>query len=217
MKGSKVGFLLVISGASGAGKDAVMTELLRHPRVKNLHLKKIVTCTDRSPRPGETHGIDYHFVTRERLQEMAEGGELVEEITTTGSSRKATPKSEIERLFKGEDLVWRIDPSRAAEVASEEFFARHFPEHARILQKRTTVLCITAPKDAIYARRRVRDGDSYNPNEYSIRDGQELPHLRVLKEKATVIENSEGHLKETVEIAANLTVSSYEKAKNKSL
>ena len=217
MKETQIGFLLIISGASGAGKDTVMTELLRHPRIKDLHLKKVVTCTDRHPRPGETHGIDYHFVTRERLQQMAEGGELVEEITLTGSSRKATPKSEIERLLKGEDLVWRIDPSRAAEVASKGFFARHFPRHAQILQKRTTVLCVTAPKDTIDARRKVRDGDGYNPNEYSARDEQELPHLRVLKEKAVVIENPEGHLKEAVEIAADLTVSSYGKAKNKSL
>ena len=110
----KSGFLLVISGASGAGKDAVMASLLEHPAVKTLNLKKVVTCTDRVPRPGEIHKVHYHFVTNEKLQEMAKNGELVEEITLTGSSNKATPKSEIERLLNGEDLVWRIDPSRAA-------------------------------------------------------------------------------------------------------
>jgi guanylate kinase len=212
---TKVGFLLVISGASGAGKDTVMAKLLEHPLVKVLHLKKIVTCTDRPPRPGETHGVDYHFMTKERLQEMDKNGELVEEITLTGSSNKATPKSEIERLLNGEDLVWRIDPSRAAEIALGGFFIKHFPEHAHILQKQTTVLCITAPKGDVESRRKGRDGENYNPTEYSARDDQELPHLHILQEKAVVIDNREGCLEETVNFAASLTKAHYEKAKQK--
>ncbi len=215
MREIKVGFLLVISGASGAGKDAVMIELLRHPLVKDLNLKKIVTCTDRPLRPGETHGVDYHFITGERLQEMAANGELVEDITPTGSSNKATPKSELERLLSGEDLVWRIDPSRAAEVASERFFTKHFPEHAQILQKNTTVLCVTASKDEIESRRKARDGVRYNQGEYSARDEQEFPHLRVLQEKAVIINNPEGCLEETVNTAASLVKANYEKAKGK--
>jgi guanylate kinase len=212
---TKVGFLLVISGASGAGKDTVMAKLLEHPQIKSLNLKKIVTCTDRPPRPGETHGVDYHFVTREWLLEMDKNGELVEEITLTGSSNKATPKSEIERLLTGEDLVWRIDPSRAAEIASEGFFVKHFPEHAQILQKQTTVLCITAPKEDVESRRKSRDGKNYSPGEYSARDEQELPHLHILREKAVVINNKEGCLEETVSLAASLTKANYEKAKQR--
>jgi guanylate kinase len=214
-KDSYVGFLLVITGASGAGKDSVMLELLKHPLVKKLNLKKIVTCTDRLPRPGETHGIDYHFVTHKTLTEMDKNGELVEEITLTGSSNKATPKSEIERLLKGEDLVWRIDPSRAAEVATGNFFKKHFPDHSEILQKRTVILCITAPEKDIAKRRKVRDGKSYSPKEYFARDKQELPHLTILREKAVVINNLEGQLEKTVNLAVNLTRLHYAKIKNK--
>jgi len=211
---SKIGFLLVISGASGAGKDTIMAELLKHPSVKELNLKKIITCTDRLPRPGETHGVDYHFVTREKLLEMEQNGELVEKITLTGSSNKATPKSELMRLLNGEDLVWRIDPSRAAEIASEGFFIKHFPEHAHILQKSTVILCVTAPKNAIEQRRRARDGENYVTSEYRDRDKQELPHLHILQEKAVVIDNPDGCLKKTVDYAANLIKLNYEKAKS---
>ena len=215
MEQPKVGFLLVISGASGAGKDTVMAELLKHPSVKKLNLKKIITCTDRSPRPGETNGVDYHFVTSEKLLEMEQKGELVEKITLTGSSNKATPKSELVRLLNGEDLVWRIDPSRAAEIASEGFFIKHFPEHAHFLQKSTVILCVTAPKNAIEQRRRTRDGENYVISEYRDRDEQELPHLHILQEKAIIIDNPDGCLEKTVDFAANLIKSHYEKVKSK--
>ncbi|MCX6705109.1 MAG: hypothetical protein NT162_02110 [Candidatus Woesebacteria bacterium] len=214
---AEIGCLIVLTGASGAGKDTVMAKLLCHPAVKTLNLKKIVTCTDRPPRPGETHGVDYHFVTSEKLREMDKNGELVEEITLTGSSNKATPKNEIERLLKSEDLVWRIDPSRAAEIASGIFFAKHFPDHAQILQEHTIVLCITAPKENVEKWRKLRDGDRYNPDEYSARDEQELPHLQVLQEKAVIINNPEGKLEETISYTTSITKAHYEKVKNKDI
>jgi guanylate kinase len=211
---TNVGLLLVISGASGAGKDTVMAKLLEHPQIVALNLRKIVTCTDRPPRPGETDGIDYHFLTSKRLLEMDKSGKLVEEITLTGSSRKATPKSEIERLLTGENLIWRIDPSRAAEVASGNFFTKHFPKHSQILQERTIVLCITAPKEVIEARRKHRDEAKYNPNEYKARDEQEAPHLSVLAKKAVLIESVEGKLDEIVETATKIVVDHHTKIKN---
>jgi guanylate kinase len=215
VKEKEIGCLFVITGASGAGKDTFMDCLLNHPNVKTLNLKKIVTCTDRNARTGEIHGVHYHFVTNEKLREMAKKGELVEEITPTGTSNKATPKSEIERLINGEDLVWRIDPSRAAEIASGNFFGKHFPKHAQILQERTMVLCVTAPKEIIEARRKGRDGKNFNPDEYLTRDEQESPHLKILYEKAVVVENMENCLEETVNLAVSLTKAHYEKTKNR--
>lgn len=216
-KMTKTGCLLVITGASGAGKDTVMEMLLENPAIKSLNLKKVVTCTDRCPRPGEIHGVHYHFLTNQKLRQMAKNGELVEEITLTGSSNKATPKSEIERLLKSEDLVWRIDPSRAAEVVSGNFFAKHFPDHAQILQEHTIVLCVTAPKENVEKRRKLRDGDKYNPDEYSARDEQELSHLQILQEKAVIIDNPEGKLEETISYTTSITKAHYEKVKNKDI
>jgi guanylate kinase len=212
---TKVGFLLVISGASGAGKDTVMAKLIDHPSIKALNLKKVVTCTDRSPREGEKRDIDYHFLSGKELDGMSKRGELVEEITLTGSSRKATSRSEIERLINGEDLVWRIDPSRAAEVATGIFFQRLFGVSAPVLQKNTLVLCITAAKDVIKTRRKHRDGERYDAHEYKVRDEQEAPHLRILAEKAVLIECIEGKLEEVVNSAAKIIVNQHAKIKNK--
>jgi len=202
----EIGILTVFTGASGAGKDSVMDEFLKSPSIQELNLKKVVTCTDRSPRPGEVDGVQYHFLTGDKLQEMSKTGKLVEQITRTGTSNKATPKSEIERLLNGENLVWRIDPSRAAEVASGSFFKHLFQETADVMQKHTLVLFITAPKEVINDRRKRRDLDKYNPNEYRARDEQERPHLEILVKKALPVENLDGKLDEAVDLAVKSVV-----------
>jgi hypothetical protein len=129
---------------------------------------------------------------------MEKNGELVEPITATGSSNKGTTKKEIERLFSGESLIWRIDPSRAAEVASGDFFKRLFPEDAETLQKQTIVLFVTASKEDIEARRKNRDGEDYNPKEYQLRDNQEKPYLEILSKSAVSIDNVQNKLDETI-------------------
>ena len=51
--------LVVLSGPSGAGKDAVLDEMAR--RGHRFH--RVVTCTTRPPRDNERDGVDYFFVT----------------------------------------------------------------------------------------------------------------------------------------------------------
>lgn len=202
------GILVVITGASGAGKDAVMNEFLKTPLIEELNLKRIITCTDRPPRPGEKDGVDYHFKTNSDLQKMDMNGELVEPITPTGTSNKATPKSEIERLLNGENLIWRIDPSRAAEISSGEFFKRLFPNSAEMLQQHTIVLFVTAPKEVVDDRRKRRDLDKYDPTEYTTRDEQEKPYLEVLEKSAIPINNLDGKLNESVD-SVNKSISNF--------
>jgi guanylate kinase len=198
---NKIGILIVITGASGAGKDSVMDGVLGNPQIQKLNLKRIVTCADRSPRPGEIDGVQYHFITREKLQEMSKNEELVEPIMHTGSSGKATSKSEIERLLNGENLVWRIEPCRAADVASGSFYKRLFPENAESLQAHTIVLSIVAPRLEVEARRKSRDQDKYDPAEYETRDAQERPDLEILEKYAIPIQNLEGKLDEAIDTA----------------
>lgn len=213
-RNSGIGVLVVITGASGAGKDSVVDEILKHKIITTLSINRVVTCTDRPIRTGEAPDA-YHFLSSEELNTMHEQEELVEQITQTGTSRKATSKTEIARLLLGENLVWRIDPSRAAEVAMGGFFNKHFPEHAQLLQENTLVICINAPKDVIESRRKRREKDSYNPEEFRLRDMQEAPHLDILIRKAVVVENPDGRLAKTVNAVAELIAVHHDKIKNK--
>ena len=63
--------LIVLSGPSGAGKDAVLT------RMKELGypLEYVVTVTTRARRAEEKDSVDYHFISMERFQEMIENKE----------------------------------------------------------------------------------------------------------------------------------------------
>jgi len=60
------GLLIVISAPSGAGKTTLCRELTR----RFPALRESISYTTRLPRPGETDGIDYHFVSVERFREM---------------------------------------------------------------------------------------------------------------------------------------------------
>lgn len=205
--------LTIFTGASGAGKDSVMEGFLKDPRIQKYCLERVITCADREMRKGEIDGREYHFVSREELRKMCSQGLLVEPITPTGTSNKATPKCEIARLLNGEKLVWRIDLSRAADIASGEFFKKLFPECADTLQTHTLILFVTAPKSQIEERRKERDGDRYNPDEYIERDKQEFPFLEVLQQKATNIQNLDGKLHQAIDDSVKAFIGFLEKSK----
>ncbi len=67
--------LIVLSGPSGVGKSTILRQLLdRHPD----RLRLSVSATTRPPRPGETNGIDYYFLTDEEFANRRAGGEFLE-------------------------------------------------------------------------------------------------------------------------------------------
>jgi len=104
--------LIVISGPSGVGKDAILNGM----RALEGPLAFAVTATTRPQRPGETDGIDYHFVTADRFREMISGGELVEWANVYGNLY-GVPKRQIQQaLVEGVDVVVKVDVQGAASI-----------------------------------------------------------------------------------------------------
>lgn len=68
------GFVLVLSGPSGAGKDTVIDALL----TKDKDTIVSISMTTRKPRPGEVDGKDYYFVTKEEFEKNIEADEMLE-------------------------------------------------------------------------------------------------------------------------------------------
>jgi len=104
--------LLVISGPAGVGKDSVIQRMKE--RGRELHF--VVTATDRPPRPGEIHGVDYFFLTTEEFLHMERNEELLEHAVVYGQ-HKGVPKQQVrEALSSGKDVVMRVDVQGAATI-----------------------------------------------------------------------------------------------------
>ena len=113
--------LIVLSGPSGVGKDAVLSRL----KELNYPLKYITTLTTRPQRANERDNVDYHFVSPEKFQEMIENKELLEYANVYGNWY-GVPKGAVkEALQRGEDTIVKIDVQGAAtikEIAPQAVF-----------------------------------------------------------------------------------------------
>ena len=100
-----VPLLLVISGPSGVGKDAVL-ERMKSSRVP-YHFA--VTATARPKRANEVDGVDYVFVSRDEFQSMIRNDELLEWAEVYGNLY-GVPKAPVrEALSRGQDVILKID------------------------------------------------------------------------------------------------------------
>jgi len=104
--------LSVLSGPSGVGKGTVVA------KVRSLypHIWVSVSCTTRTPRPGETDGVEYRFVSRDRFAAMVAGGELLEHAEYAGNWY-GTPRLAVEEhLAAGDPALLEIELQGARQV-----------------------------------------------------------------------------------------------------
>lgn len=104
--------LVVISGPSGVGKDAVLERL----RATHPELFFAVTATTRPKRSGETDGLDYIFVTPNQFQQLKMRGELLEHAEVYGNFY-GVPKGPLRKaITEGKDAVVKVDVQGAATI-----------------------------------------------------------------------------------------------------
>lgn len=110
------GLLMIVSAPSGAGKTSICREILRmFPNVRFS-----VSCTTRSPRPGEIEGKDYHFISTEEFRERIARGEFVEWVENYGQLYGTSKKTMDAFLRQGYDLILDIEP-RGAKAIREHY------------------------------------------------------------------------------------------------
>ena len=99
------GLLVVLSGPSGVGKDAVLTELEKIcPGVR-----RCVTTTTRLPRSGEIDGVHYNFVSVGIFRRQADENEFLEFAQVHGNLY-GTPRRWVEdNIAQGHDVILKID------------------------------------------------------------------------------------------------------------
>jgi guanylate kinase len=103
---------VVITGPSGVGKGTLIRSL--RERVPALELS--VSATTRRPRPGETHGVDYWFLSPEEFEAHVRAGDFVEHADYAGA-RYGTLRSELDtRTAGGTPVVLEIEVQGARQV-----------------------------------------------------------------------------------------------------
>ena len=106
------GNLFIISAPSGAGKTSMVSALLN----SNRQIALSISYTTRAPRPGETDGKEYHFISRDKFLQMAQQGDFLESAEVYGNLY-GTSQSWIEnQLASGRDILLEIDWQGAAQV-----------------------------------------------------------------------------------------------------
>ena len=100
-----VPLLLVISGPSGVGKNAVCDGLFRLDPTMTYS----VSATTRPARKDERDGVDYHFLDEAEFQRRAQAGLLLEWAEVHGSLY-GTPREPVEQLLAaGRTPVLNVD------------------------------------------------------------------------------------------------------------
>lgn len=104
--------LVVLSGPSGVGKDAALTELKKLDRPWHFAL----TATTRPPRSGEQDGVHYIFLETETFLKMKERDEFLECAEVYGCWY-GVPRAQVRQaLREGKDVILKVDVQGAATV-----------------------------------------------------------------------------------------------------
>lgn len=167
--------LIVVSGPSGVGKDAMLARVLElRPEVFFA-----ITATTRAMRPGEEHGVHHLFLTREEFLELLERGELLEHAEVYGNLY-GVPKAPVrEALAEGRDAIVRTDVQGAASIRSLAPGA---------------LLIFVAPPSLEELERRLRSRDTESAEETTLRVETSRQEMRDAAWFDSVIVNETGGL-----------------------
>ena len=103
---------IVMSAPSGCGKSTLIDMLLQ----EYCDIVYSISCTTRAPRGDEEDGLDYHFKTKERFEELIDEGAFIEYANVHGNYY-GTLKGPIEEVLReGNSMILDIDVQGAAKV-----------------------------------------------------------------------------------------------------
>ena len=173
--------LLVISGPSGVGKDTVARKLMERRPVRFYF---VVTATTRPPRPGEIHGFDYFFYTRDEFAQMIDEEELLE-YAIVYNDFKGVPKGQIrEAMASGKDVVMRVDVQGASTL--------------RKIVPTAQFVSLSAESEEAMAQR-LTDRKADHPEDIRLRVATARQELKRAVEFDYWVINAEGRIDEAVD------------------
>ena len=106
------GRLFVIAAPSGAGKTSLVRALME----REPGLRFSISYTTRKQRPNETHGRDYHYVSKDDFERMVAAGAFLEHARVFDNDYGTARQQVEESLAAGQDLILEIDWQGAGQI-----------------------------------------------------------------------------------------------------
>lgn len=107
------GKIVMVIGPSGVGKGTVVREL----RARYPEIWFSISATTRAPRPGETNGVDYYYLTDDEFTELEESGGMLETAEVFGMNRYGTIAAPVDQaVADGKIALLEIDLDGARQV-----------------------------------------------------------------------------------------------------
>lgn len=107
----KKGMLIVLSAPSGCGKGTILAEVL-----KDNSFFYSVSATTRAPREGEVNGVNYHFLTKEKFEELIASDGMLEYAQYCGNYYGTPRQAVMDKLSEGKDVILEIEVQGAMKV-----------------------------------------------------------------------------------------------------
>ena len=105
------GLLIVVSGPSGCGKGTILAEILNDEKFFYS-----ISATTRNPRPGEVDGVNYHFLTKEKFENLIETDGMLE-YASYCDNYYGTPRKPVEDMLnEGRHVILEIEVQGAMKI-----------------------------------------------------------------------------------------------------
>jgi guanylate kinase len=158
--------------------------LIQRMKKRGCPFHFVVTATDRPPRPGEVHGIDYFFISTEAFTRMIEQDELLEHAVVYGQ-HKGVPRQQVrEAIASGKDVVMRVDVQGVATIR-------------RIAPEAISIFLTASSEEELERRLQSRGTDSLEQLQKRIAIARE--EMKRLPEFDYVVINHDGALDRAVD------------------
>ncbi len=156
MNKKQIGAILLLSGPSGCGKSSLLKNLFQS--VDNYYFS--ISTTTRTPRPGESDGVDYFFVSKEAFKKDIDDGYFLEWAEVHGNYYGTSLKLIQKALDDGKLVVFDIDVQGFEQVIDK-------------LRDITTSVFITTPSlNELQSRLTNRQTDSKDVIEKRIKNAK---------------------------------------------
>ena len=179
------GLLVIISAPSGAGKDTVLSRLVKALEDAVIY----VTATSRKPRPGEVHAQDYYFYTPEKFREEIEAGNFLEWSMVHGDFKGVRRDALADTLRDHKIVIVKPEPQGMRKLKA-------------VLPEALTIFIMPPSVESL--RRRLVQRATESPEQLEVRLRNAAIEMAAAPEYDYVVVNDDGKLDATVSEIASI-------------